>query len=63
MKYPRVVLILVLLAVSNPVSADLKIRFWSDRDGGTDSLFVMNRDGSDPVNVKNEMGLRRTPVW
>ena len=63
MKYPRVVLILVLLAVSNPVSADLKIRFLSDRDGGTDSLFVMNRDGSDPVNVKKEMGLRRTPVW
>lgn len=63
MRFLRVALILLLLAVSNQVVADLKIRFWSDRDGGSDSLFVMNPDGSDPVNVNKALGMRQMPVW
>ena len=66
MKFTRVVLILVLLAVSNSVFGELKIRFWSDRDGGRER-FIMNRDGSDPVpdpvpdpfNVMTEIRGRR----
>lgn len=63
MRFLRVALILFLLAVSNQVVADLKIRFWSDRDGGSDSLFVMNPDGSDSVNVNKALGMRQMPVW
>ena len=63
MRFLRVALILLVLAVSNQVVADLKIRFWSDRDGGSDSLFVMNPDGSDPVNVNKALGMRQMPVW
>ena len=59
----RVVLIVVLAAASNPVVADLKIRFWSDRDDGESSLFVMNPDGSAPVNVKEAMVLPTAPAW
>ena len=63
MRCLKVALILVLATVSNPVVADLKIRFWSDRDGDSNSLFVINRDGSDPVNVNKALGMRRMPVW
>ena len=62
-KSPRIVSISVLLVVSNPVSANLKIRFLSNRDGSQSSLFVMNPDSSDPVNIMREMGLHRSPVW
>lgn len=63
MRCLKVVSILVLATVSNPVLGDLMIRFWSDRDGDSDSLFVMNSDGSDPVNVNKALGMRRMPVW
>ena len=60
MKYLRVVLVLILVAVSNPVVADRKIRFWSDRDGSVGAWngmrFVMNRDGSNPVNLNKLYG-------
>ena len=63
MKYLIVALILVLLAVSNPVFAETGIGFWSNRDGGRDSFFVMNPDGSNPVNLSKELGLGRDPQW
>ena len=63
MKSFRVVLILVLLAVSKPVFADLKIGFWSNRDAGGRSLFVMNPDGSSPVNLSKPFGIPAGGTW
>ena len=66
MKHFRVVvLIVVLVGASRPLCADLQVRFWSDRDGDVlwgKSLFVMNLDGSAPVNVHKKTGLSTTPV-
>ncbi|MDE0300025.1 MAG: hypothetical protein OXN17_15430 [Candidatus Poribacteria bacterium] len=67
MKYPKVALILVLLGVSNPVLGDPQIAFYSDREGGTPggydfwSVFVMNPDGSNPVNLTKRIGVDTLP--
>lgn len=64
MKFLNVVLALVLLAVSNSVVADPWIQFSSNRDGERFSEFVMNPDGSNPVNVSEELDLRGAfPIW
>ncbi len=64
MKYAVVVLTLVLLVVSNSVVADPWILFWSDRDGERFSHFVMNPDGSNPVDVSAELDARGAfPIW
>lgn len=59
MKYPIVVLTLLLLtaSASNPVSADTRISFLSDRDPPVFSTFVMNFDGSNPINLSKKLGL------
>ena len=66
MKYPTVIFILLLLGVSNPVIADLKILFQSGRDGDTwswYSLFIMDPDGSNPVNLSKAIGVNLGAVW
>ena len=67
MKYLKIVLILVLVGVSNPVVADLKIRFWSDRDGDiehwTGMRFMMNPDGSNPVNLNKLFRVPGSLSW
>ena len=46
---------------------DLQIAFYSDRDGGTPgglgewSVFVMNPDGSNPVNLTKKIGIDELP--
>lgn len=64
MKCLNVVLALVLLAVFNTVVADPWIQFSSNRDGERYSEFIMNPDGSNPVNVSEELDARGTfPIW
>lgn len=68
MKDLIVVLTLVLLATSAscPLFADLKILFESGRDSDTwswFSLFVMDPDGSNPVNLSKAMGVKLGAVW
>ena len=47
--------------------ADLQIAFYSDREGGTPggfaewSVFVMNPDGSNPVNLTKQIGVDTLP--
>ena len=66
MRFLGTVLILLLLAGANLAFGDLKIRFLSNRDTGDSggfSLYVMNSDGSDPVNLTNELGLGAGASW
>ena len=63
MKYLIVVLMLVLMAVAIWVFADTRILFSSNRDGDRYSLFVMNPDGTDPVNLYEELDVRADLVW
>ena len=63
MKYLIVVLMLVLMAVAIWVFADTRIFFSSNRDGDRYSLFVMNPDGTDPVNLYEELDVRADLVW
>ncbi len=63
MKYLIVVLMLVLMAVAIRVFADTRILFSSNRDGDRYSLFVMNPDGTDPVNLYEELDVRANLVW
>ncbi|MDE0042853.1 MAG: hypothetical protein OXT74_12515, partial [Candidatus Poribacteria bacterium] len=69
MRYLRFVSIAALLAVAPTCQAfaDLQIAFYSDREGGTPggfiewSVFVMNPDGSNPVNLTKQIGVDRLP--
>ena len=67
MRYLRIMLILILVGISKPLVADLKIQFYSERDGGgpLGLQFEMNPDGSEPVNLNRLYGvhgpLRRSP--
>ena len=63
MKYLIVVLMLVLMAVAIRIFADTRILFSSNRDGDRYSLFVMNPDGTDPVNLYEELDVRADLVW
>ena len=68
MKYLIVVLILALLTVATscPTFANLKILFESGRDSDTwswFSLFIMDPDGSHPVNLSKELGVKLGAVW
>ena len=68
MKYLIFVLTLVFLATSasGPLFADLKILFESGRDNETwswFSLFMMDPDGSNPVNLSKAMGVKLGAVW
>ena len=63
MKYLIVVLMLVLMAVAIRVFADTRILFSSNWDGDRYSLFVMNPDGTDPVNLYEELDVRADLVW
>ena len=69
MRYLRAVSIAALLtaALTCQAFADLQIAFYSDRDGGTPgglgewSVFVMNLDGSNPVNLSKQIGVDELP--
>ena len=69
MRYLRVVSIAALLAAAPTceVFADLQIAFYSDREGGTPggfierSVFVMDPDGSNLVNLSKEIGVDTLP--
>ena len=69
MRYLRAVSIVVLLAVALTCEAfaDDQIVFYSDREGGTPggyidlSVFVMNPDGSNLVNLSKEIGVDTLP--
>lgn len=69
MRYLRIVSIAALLAVAPTcqVFADLQIAFYSDREGGTPgglgerSVFAMNPDGSNPVNLTKQIGVDTLP--
>ena len=67
MRYLRVVSIAALLAVALTceVLADLQIAFYSDREGELPlverSVFSMNPDGSNLVNLSKEIGLDSLP--
>lgn len=39
------------------------IAFYSDRDGGPGEIYVMNPDGSDPVNLTNNDFSDIVPQW
>ena len=38
------------------------IAFVTDRDGNLE-IYVMNADGTDPINLTNDPALERTPAW
>ena len=59
MKSSAVALMLALITVSGLAFADPWIYFRSDRDveTGRYSLFAMNPDGSDPVNLSKKLGI------
>ncbi len=60
MRYLGVVLILALAGVLNPVFAELKIHFRSDREGVWDRrlmFFMMDPDGSNIVNLTKKFGV------
>ena len=70
MGYLRVVSIAALLTVAPTchVFADLQIAFYSDREGREiavgqreSEVFVMNPDGSNPVNLTKQIGVDRLP--
>ena len=70
MRYLRVVSIAALLAVAPMfrLFADLQIVFYSDREGREIAVgqreyevFVMNPDGSNPVNLTKQIGVDRLP--
>ena len=70
MRYLRVVSIAALLAVAPMfrLFADLQIVFYSDREGREiavgqreSEVFVMNPDGSNPVNLTKQIGVDRLP--
>ena len=69
MRYLRVVSIAALLTsvLMSQAFADLQIAFYSDRKGGTPggfaewSVFVMNPDGSNPVNLTKQIGVDTLP--
>ena len=69
MRYLRIVSIAALLTVAPTcqVFADLQIAFYSDREGGSPgsigdlSVFVMNPDGSNPVNLTKQIGVDSLP--
>lgn len=66
MRFLGTVLILLLLAGANLAFGDLKIRFLSNRDTGDSggfSLYAMNSDGSDLMNLTNELGLGAGASW
>ena len=60
MRYLGVVLILALAGLLNPVFAELKIHFRSDREGVWDGrlmFFMMDPDGSNIVNLTKKFGV------
>ena len=70
MRYLRIVSIAALLAVAPTcqVFADLRIAFYSDREGREIAVgqrerevFVMNPDGSNPVNLTKQIGVDTLP--
>lgn len=67
MNFLRVILTLLLLAVSNSVVADPWIQFRSSRDNDDAkkySEFIMNPDGTDPVNISERVGIRHVYlIW
>ena len=65
MKYPIVVLALLLLTVSASylVSAANRISFLSDRDPPVFSIFVMNADGSNPINMSKKLGMELEGIF
>ena len=63
MKYPRVVSALVLMVVANAAFADTWIAFLSKRDGDKKSLYIIQPDGSNLVNLSKELGLDWHPQW
>ena len=60
MKYKRAVLILVLLTVAIPVSAEPWIAFSSKREGNRSSRFIVHPDGSNLINLSESLGVRPT---
>ena len=60
MKFTRAVLILVLLAVAIPVSADPWIAFLSRREGNRNCRFIVRPDGSNLINLSESLGVRPT---
>ena len=67
MRYLGVMLMLVLAGASNPVFAELKIHFWSNRDETLEfrglMFFEMNPDGSNPVNLNKKFGVLGELRW
>ena len=70
MRYLRVVSIAALLTsvLMSQAFADLQIVFYSDREGREiavgqreSEVFVMNPDGSNPVNLTKQIGVDRLP--
>ena len=60
MKYKRAVLILVLLTVAIPVSAEPWIAFLSKREGNRYYRFIVHPDGSNLINLSESLGVRPT---
>ena len=60
MKYTRVVLPLVLMAIAIPVSADPWIAFLSKREGNRNIRFIVQPDGSNLINLSESLGVRPT---
>ena len=60
MKYKRAVLILVLLTVAIPVSAEPWIAFSSKREGNRYCRFIVHPDGSNLINLSESLGVRPT---
>src|SRR5882672_7280077 len=66
--YPRFIFALLLMISFLAVSADAKhvfngkIAFTSDRNGHQE-VFVMNENGTNPVQLTNTAGLSSAPAW
>ena len=60
LKYTRVALILVLLMVAIPVSAEPWIAFSSKREGNRYCRFIVHPDGSNLINLSESLGVRPT---
>ena len=60
LKYTRVALILVLLTVAIPVSAEPWIAFSSKREGNRYCRFIVHPDGSNLINLSESLGVRPT---
>jgi len=57
-----VILCFVLPAASSAQLADTKIAFTSDRDGNNE-VYVMNADGTNPINFTNHPANDLGPFW